>query len=521
MSVDPPGYIGLGERYFDADGKFPLTVSPVTAFIGRTQRGPLNEPVSVGSFEEYRRVFGDHCSFSHLSFATQHFFQHGGRCAVVVRVANRAIRASLDLPAGRQSLYLQAREPGNHSYLRASVDYDGIKEETDRFNLVIQRVARPGSQLVEDQEIFHALSVIEGDKRFIADVVAGSGLVQLAGPFPKQRPDATRASHPGHPIPYVEMSSNGSDGEELTDYDVIGSIDEGTGLFALDAIDQVDLICIPPEPSGRDLGVTTFIAAERYCEQRKAILIWDPPTSWSSSESAIIGIRNSGFESPNALTYYPRIWFSERSGRVKDDVPACGVIAGFLSQHDQSGNWREISFGDMRLRAGLLLTDTVEEQTALLLLRSGINVFRRNERGFAEFSGGSSLARSRSVSTLWQRFDRRRLAFFILTSVERHVASFVSRANTGASWRDAVRQIGVFLGELHAQGALAGASSSHAFSITAVADPKSSPTSVLLTIGFALASPGELQYFEIVNTAGTISSCRSREAEIAAAMRAG
>ncbi|HEY5624242.1 MAG TPA: hypothetical protein VIV14_10820 [Gammaproteobacteria bacterium] len=516
MAVDPPGYSASGgERHFDADGRIPLTVCPVTAFIGRTQRGPLNDPVSVGSFEEYRRVFGGHSPFSFLSYAVQHFFQHGGRFAVVVRVANRAIRARLELPAGEYPLRLEAHDPGSYSYLRASVDYDGLDEETNRFNLVVQRVARPGSQLVEDQEIFHALSVSQGDKRFVADVLTSSGLVKPAGPFPRQRPEATRAEHPGHPIPYIETSSTGSDGEELTDYDVIGSIDEGTGLFALDAVERVDLLCIPPEPVDRDFGITSFIAAERYCEQRKAILVWDPPASWSSPDSALIGIRNSGFESQNALTYYPRIWFSERNGRVRDRVPACGAIAGLLSQHDQSGVWRDLSRSDMQLKAGLSLTDSVDAHAIPLLLRSGVNCFRRNARGFAEFVGGTSLARSRSVSTLWQRLDRRRLAFFILSSVERHVASFVAGASEGVTWSDVVQQVGLFLDNLHRQGALAGAQPSQAFSVRAVAEPESGSRNALLQIGFALASPGELQFFEIFEGADGISSRRTRSVEIA------
>ena len=132
---------------------------------------------------------------------------------------------------------------------------------------------------MEDQELFHSLSLVEGGKRFIADILENSALIRLARPLPCQRPDATHAPHPGQPIPYVEINSNGSDGGELTDYDIIGSNEEGTGLFAIDAAERVNLICVPPAPSGRDLSITTFLAAERYCEKRKAMLIWDAPSS--------------------------------------------------------------------------------------------------------------------------------------------------------------------------------------------------------------------------------------------------
>src|SRR5690554_4340728 len=85
---------------FEANQHIPIVSSTVAAFIGRTERGPLNEPVSIASFEDYRRNFGGHCAFSFMATAVQHFFQHGGQAAYVVRVANRATRASIDVPAG-------------------------------------------------------------------------------------------------------------------------------------------------------------------------------------------------------------------------------------------------------------------------------------------------------------------------------------------------------------------------------------------------------------------------------------
>ena len=79
------------------DAKHPIPSKPetVVAFIGRASRGPLNEPVVVASFDEFRRYFGGHGPLGFLSVAVQQFFQHGGRCAAVVRVANRATRARL------------------------------------------------------------------------------------------------------------------------------------------------------------------------------------------------------------------------------------------------------------------------------------------------------------------------------------------------------------------------------------------------------------------------------------------
>ena len=47
------------------------------------------------------------------------------------------------------------------------------------------------------------------------------------------RPDRTFRAGSRHPIGYVDSNPDGDDGAPLTDYDVIGSPEAGTGLFAL------------------------------------------------------------------------------------------------------------------------------------------------------------------------------------------------------------------------------------------------------------------------------------------------
>src|SRR5690606_8085824 len=179
------------QRLLEAERGIPVTAPTTVAFVGRTERGPVDEPVKIASFEDFRRIFGGHCPFSFVSFAVQHFFAQGGEAAVVVRVANRATRARLDLPAGGGFLRLQARVPGGREFLRASVDYDGVEHDSLRFNLVVQRMSRPASQIVVDQEFFSGLSMLRADENFVADALADSDLVRIAGPLPHARPDAT------------------------------------------------------------------------------------------------------------------------------------------------------------------------------------------------------------------------------------------------------------------------------------------------------------------------------------------
>ena len=109
----------------------PIDAAPETtaAFVGRALRGPLNTPVLVNSFGQFRRRFGDMWSRSSLGPAVQQFFEHGGQRLFVVRVANGARGSMLCLPASGSALVLRAIEPGSTESIRAAVDIDGIDDD--------------------------------------------------------------------------------------------------------------------------------------------------------------------------------------------------------------------------------------------------------------------------------------------------------------------------------------------------------------------------------------------------------
>ena len=188
----------------------------VVAFVGRCLKGPLNDPVQVTSFVEYQQTFGGLWSGSTLSYAVQQYFEHGGREALIVRVASSGRPPTLDLPAGDDTLVLVGVCPGTREFLRVSVDYDGISpQDSDLFNLVVQRVRSPGSELVEAQEIFRRLSVLAGSAREVGRMLASSKLVRLMGRLPRQRPDISRGADSRSVIGYALCNKDGDDGRDL------------------------------------------------------------------------------------------------------------------------------------------------------------------------------------------------------------------------------------------------------------------------------------------------------------------
>src|SRR5687768_16634933 len=69
----------------------------VTAFVGYTARGEVDDAVHIFSFADFERAFGGLSIDSPLSYCVKHFFQNGGSEAYVVRVAQGAAAASVTL----------------------------------------------------------------------------------------------------------------------------------------------------------------------------------------------------------------------------------------------------------------------------------------------------------------------------------------------------------------------------------------------------------------------------------------
>src|ERR1700688_2841182 len=99
---------GVAELVFSAADSAPQlrpqasikrAATAVTAFVGRTLKGPVNQPIAIGSFDDYQRVFGGLWQPSMLSYALEQYFQNGGPGAIVVRVCNGCYCPTLRLAA--------------------------------------------------------------------------------------------------------------------------------------------------------------------------------------------------------------------------------------------------------------------------------------------------------------------------------------------------------------------------------------------------------------------------------------
>lgn len=394
----------------------PIDVAPETtaAFVGRALRGPLNTPVPISSFIAFQRRFGGSWSSSGLGPAVKLFFDHGGEKLFVVRVANNARGSMLALPAIGGVLVLHALEPGSTEIIRAAIDYDGIsRADEEHFNLVLQRVD-PDTGLVADQEIFNRISCIEGSRSFIGQMLLGSSLVRVQLPAPQGRPAETVNIGSGFEVTYAGHVQQGSDGAALSDYDLIGSATRDSGIFALNQIEQFDLLYLPPPAPGKDPGPALLLAAEQYCCQRGAMLVMDPPAAWSDVAKAVNGVRNSGYTSSNIFAYYPRVTVRG------DDTPqvAGGALAGLLCKLDRTrGPWEDLDQLGLRLSRKLQPALELTLDDAQLLVRAGLNVIAGKAAGCAMVCGSVTLGRGSQMDRKFSSLAVRRLCLKITNAI--------------------------------------------------------------------------------------------------------
>jgi hypothetical protein len=392
-----------------------------TAFVGRTLRGPVNRPVFITSFPQFQRVFGGLWQPSSLGYAVEQFFDNGGREAHIVRVVNGGRSATLTLSAGASALCLRAVRPGSREFLRASVDYDNIPvEDSTDFNLTVQRVCVQGTAQVEDQEIFHRLSLLPEADGYLPRAIFGSELIELAGDIPAQRPDRTLDAASGLATGYVNSTPDGDDGAPLTDYDLIGTPTDRTGLFALDHADYFNFLCIPPPSRDRDVGPSALLVGARYCKERHALLIVDPPSAWHTADDALRGMRDWNFSNENALMYFPRVLALDRLRGHFESFAPCGAVAGMLARCDEASPVGVAAKNDEAvLRPGYRPSCLVTEDRRMKLATLGVNTIQAVRSAARIGVLARTLAAGAASNGDWQFLASRRLALFIVNSIER------------------------------------------------------------------------------------------------------
>jgi len=425
----------------------------ITAFIGRAERGPVNEPVPVSSMADYDRLFGGLWAGSTMSHSVRHFFENGGSDAIVVRIHNGATAATFEFPGPTGSLVFKAASSGSWANnLELEVDHETTFSNNDAaFNLTV-REAVDGKTIVE--EVFRNLSTDRENRHYVGWVLEQqSAMLQVTGDVPTGRPDA------GPPVD----RSDGSDGQDIgyaqTAAPELEKREEG--LWALDKAEIFNLLCIPPFSTDTDVDVGTWAAAQEYCRTNCAFLIIDPPSSWARPPDVVVGNDLAGAvpaRSRDAAVYFPRVRFANPlNGNKVETYAPCGVVAGIYARTDsRRGVWKAPAGKEAKLLGvdGLAYEMTDDENDILNSL--GVNCIRSFSDNGCVLWGSRTTEGVDHIASEWKYVSVRRLALFILQSIQRGTLWAQFELVSEALYAEIRSHVRSFMANLFRQGVFAG-----------------------------------------------------------------
>ena len=499
----------------------------ITAFVGRTRRGPLNDPVRIQSFADFDRRFGGLWEASTVSFAVQHYFLNGGADAIVVRVHNPSAAGADDLAGvdlavvgGGGPLRVEAANPGEWgNLLRVIVDHNtrdvtGPNPDPNLFNLTIQERDPDVLATVVGEERFLNVSVDPASPRFVEAVLGQeSNLVRASGATIGNRPVASPID-PNTNLPIPDPLAGGLDGQPIDAAQISDANLEADkeGLWALETADLFNLLCIPPLDRERDVVPATWTAALAYCKDRRAVLLVDPPVGWNDPDDAIANVDALLTRDENAALYFPRIRAPDplKENRLDTFAP-CGAVAGVIARIDAGrGVWKAPAGQEATLAGVSELSVKLTDGENGRLNPLGINCLRAFPVTGRVVWGARTLAGADRLASQWKYLPVRRLALFIEETLYRNTAWVVFEPNDEPLWSQIRLNIGSFMHNLFRQGAFQGTTPRDAYLVkcdketTTQADIDRGIVNIV--VGFAPLKPAEFVIIKIRQLAGQLAT---------------
>ncbi len=454
-----PAYLSPGIYTRETDFSFYVKQISTSsaAMVGITEKGPVNKPVLVTSWEQFINKFGSYINEGYLAYAARSFFDNGGSVLYVCRIAHyaditdkstlTAMESNITI-ANREatpapSLQINAANPGTWGdRISVSIE-DGSLDPANAFNLIVKYK----DNIVE---VFKDLSMDEASANHVelminevSDYITVSDLSPSTG---------TAEDRPALGTYQLVGGNNGLSG--VTDSDYIGDPSQHTGLYAFDEIDALNLLMVP--------GVTTvpvINAGITYVENRKDLLfIADTPFMLEPLE--VVDFRkgqgiytHAAFNSSYAALYYPWLEISDPITARKKYIPPCGAVAGCCARSDQKTHvWLAPAGID---RGRVFNAVSVSYKTSRgerdVLYPEGVNVIAVFPDTGINIWGQKTL---QSQPSAVDRINVRRLMMYMEEAISESSRFVVFEPNNPQTWRALGRLINPFLQDIKEKGGL-------------------------------------------------------------------
>ena len=482
----------------------------VAAFVGFTQRGPVNTPTLVSNWTQVTQTFGDFIEGGYTAQSVYGYFANGGGNCYIVRIgadsngSGPVMQAALPAVTGSASaLQITAKEgvddPGSIT-VEVSDPTDADKAPEGSFRLIVKR----GDEVVEDHD---PVTVGRGAKNVVTAVNKASTLIQVAAPsegelaVPAKGAMALVEAPPEDPIADVRPDA------------YIGDVAQRTGFGGLEAVDAVTMVAVPDAMAALERGLidreglkAIQLGMISHCESMgDRIAIIDPPPSLNAQEVRDWRLHEAGYDSKYAAMYWPWIKVFDPASGENRFVPPSGHAAGVWGRNDDTRGVHKAPANEVirgALAPELVITSTEQE----LLNPEGINVIRSFPGRGVRIWG----ARTLSSDPEWRYLNVRRLFNYIEESILGGTQWAVFEPNDHNLWAKMRRTIAAFLVNEWRKGALFGLTPDAAFFVKC--DDETNPAEqidagmVVCEIGIAPVKPAEFVIFRLSQFSGGAST---------------
>jgi hypothetical protein len=312
----------------------------------------------------------------------------------------------------------------------------------------------------------------------------------------------------------------GSDGSAPNASQLIGSEKDKTGIYALEEVSTLNLLCIPRTAdmthAAENDGLAVISAATAYCARRRAFFLVDPPSSRTAISGSTNGIKDWVTDKltpeRNAAVYWPHVLVPDPldNHRLRS-VPPSGTMAGLYSRIDSTrGVWKAPAGTEATLVNVQALSYNVTDAENGVLNPLGINCLRALPV-YGRIAWGARTTRGADQQADEYKYvPIRRLALYIEESLYRGTQWVVFEPNSEALWSQIRLNLGAFMHNLFRQGAFQGKSPREAYFVKCDGETTTQNDIdrgiVNIVVGFAPLKPAEFVIIQLQQIAGQLEA---------------
>jgi len=487
----------------------------IAAFVGLTESGPFNRPTLVSNWTQFATNFGGFVEGSYLAQSVYGYFMNGGGNCYIVRIGQDPGASTAGARGGRAK-ELTAAPNAQIGRLRATAvdpvakpgeisvqitDPGGDNPAPDAFKVLVKR----NGEVVEE---FDNASMARGKQNVVTMVNATSKVISLedttSGSLERLANSEVALAAPPPPaaLPSPRLSAD----------DYVGDVAERSGFGALEAVDEITMLCVPDLMSAYQQGAidldtvqavqTAMIAHCELMGDRIAIL--DPPPGLNAQQVKEWRVDKARYDSMYATLYWPWIQTMNPATGMLSFMPPSGYMAGIWGRNDDTRGVHKAPANEV-IRGVVDIEINITRKEHDLLNPEGINCIRAFPgRGIRVWG-----ARTLSSDPAWRYLNVRRLFNYLEESILSGTNWVVFEPNDEALWAKIRRTISAFLVQEWRSGALFGSTPDEAFYVKC--DSETNPSEgidagqVVCEIGVAPVKPAEFVIFRLAQFSGGTS----------------